>query len=55
MDKKASGMGTKGSSMSQGTATRSGSRPNGGKTTTPTSAPKDSHTLGGRAPKGWLK
>ena len=35
--------------------TGSGSRPTGGKTHTPTSAPTDQKTLGGRAPKGALK
>lgn len=35
-------------------ATGSGSRPGGGKTTTPTSAPADQHGLG-RMPPGSLK
>lgn len=54
MDKKSS-MGMAKGSKSQGTATGSGSRPTGGKINIPTSAPKDQHTLGNRAPKGWLK
>lgn len=52
---KKSGMMNKGSSKPQGTATGSGSKPSGGKINIPTSAPSDPRTLGGRAPKGWLK
>lgn len=44
----------KGSSMSQGTSTGSGSRPTKGMTMTPSSAPTDPHGLG-RKPAGALK
>lgn len=44
----------RGTSMPQSTATRSGSRPTGGRTTTPSSAPTQPHKLG-RAPGGWLR
>lgn len=45
---------SRGGSMPQNTATKSGSRPTGGKTNTPSSAPTKMHTLG-RAPAGSLK
>ncbi len=54
--KKHASMGTGKKSMSQGTATGSGSRPSGGKTMTPTSSPKGAEMHGlGRKPPGALK
>ena len=44
----------RGTSAPQNTATKSGSRPNGGKVKTPSSMPMQEHKLG-RAPSGWLK
>jgi len=49
------GSADKGKSSPMNTAVGSGSKPSGGKINIKTSAPMDPRTLGGRAPKGWLK
>ena len=46
--------GMKPKAKTQGTAVGGGAKASGKKTSTPSSAPMDAHTMG-RAPAGWLK